>query len=185
MALQEFAWKAPGRSPHYRVTVSDDTLAIEQDGRRRTIGLAEIARAYVQVVHAPAVSYLLHVEVVDRRGQGVTFHDSGHGVPDADALTCRDAASALLRSLAPHTRIYDCGRPDKPFRFVMAAAVLLFLVALMWALLRFVFSLPRHADALGGMLAICFVFGSLWSWWKTTRRPAVPARSVLKTLAGL
>jgi hypothetical protein len=188
MSAELFEWKSAGRGPRYEVSIDDATLRVARDGQALDIQLAEIERVYVQPIYSPPVSHMLHVEIVDARGRGVAFHDSGFGPPDTDAAACVAAASALLRGLEKRpggARIYHGQRPDKPGRFLIAGAILLGFVALTWAVLHFLFDKPDHARGLAIVLSACFVFGALWSARKARRQVEVEVRDMLGVLESL
>jgi hypothetical protein len=188
MSADVFEWKSAGRGPRYVVSLTDTVLSIARDGRALDIQLDEIERVYVQPIYSPPVSRLLHVEIVDAQGRGIAFHDSGFGPPDREAAACVAAASALLRGLAKQqggVRIYHGQRPDKPGRFLIAGAILLGVVALIWAVLHFLFDRPDHARGLAIVLSACFVFGTFWSARKARGQTEISVRDMLRVLQGL
>lgn len=183
-----FEWQSSGRGPHYRITLDDSSLSIETNGQPLTINLDEIKRLYVQPYYSLPVSHMLNVEVVDSQGKGVMFHDSGFGIPDSDARACKNAASALVHSIAARqskVKIYQGQSPDKPGRFVIAGLILLGVIALVWATLHYVFDKPDHAKGLAILLSACLIFGTFWSARKARRQPAISSEDLLEVLERL
>jgi len=188
MKTRSDSWKARGLGPHFRVEVGESSLAVERNGRRTCVPFEAMARVYVQRFVVPPVSHLLHVEIVDRAGNAVSFHASGHGLPDASARTCRAATSDLLRRLAArgtHVAIHEGARPDKLSRWTAVYAVLLGVAGLFWAFFHFVLDEPETGRALGLSLAFFFLIGTIWTASQSRSLPEVSATDLAARLEQL
>ena len=188
MSAEVFAWKSSGRGPYNKVTICDTTLSIEQDDQAFAIRLDEIDRIYIASFYSSPVSHMLNVEIVDAEGSGVILQDSGFGPPDSDAVECKNAVMALLHRLAKHqtaARVYHGQRPDRPGRFLVAGLVLIGFVALIWAVLHFLFDKPEHAKGLAIVLSACFTFGAFWTARKARNQAEISIGDMLKRLESL
>ncbi|MHA7878901.1 MAG: hypothetical protein ACX931_03860 [Saccharospirillum sp.] len=141
---------------------------------------------YFQVVNAAPMLEQLHVELVAESGKGVEFHAANRGGSTADLDACRGAAAAVLDQLAvvnPSVGLYLGGRPDKPLRFVVLALVLFALAGLIWLVTFVLTGDATQASSFAGFLAVCFFFGTVFTFRKAKKAQRVSPEEVFRQLA--
>jgi hypothetical protein len=185
MNADVFLWRAPGLGPQFRVGVTDTDVTIARNAQSTVVALAGIDKVYVQLLRLPTRSVQLHVELVDGHGTGHGFHAAGGVQSIDDVCRCRDAVVTLLRQLVaqqPGVRVYTVGRPGRPMRFVAVGLILLAPVAVIWAVDAFLVGNPERASAIAAGLSAAFVFGTVWTCWRTLRAKPVSVADVLNDL---
>ena len=186
MESGQFAWKAMGLGPHFRVEISDDGVTICRNHTSTFVPFEGMEEVYLQEVIAPPMSEQLHVELVDTRGTGFSFHGAGYGSSTTDLSRCRDAAAAMLRKLAVarhDVRIFLGPRKGRPSRFLVVGMVLLAVAGMAWAFDHVVLGNPQRATGIGLGLAIAFSFGTIWTYRTTANARPIPVVDALGRFA--